>query len=106
MKAFMGLIIAMGIKRLPSYSSSPILGAPELVKGFPLNRFKQLLGNLHFNDNDKAVPRGTPGHYKLYKIRPILDATHARGSLIGASLGKVMFCRCQCVSRILALFIR
>lgn len=85
-KAFLGLIIAMGIKRLPSipdyWSSDPILGAPELVKGFPLNRFKHLLGSLHFNDNDKALPRGIPGYDRLYKIRPILDAVHKKCSLL------------------------
>ena len=81
-KAFIGLIIAMGIKRLPSYtdywSSDPILGAPELVRGFPLNRFKHLLSNLHFNDNSKAIPRGTVGFDKLFKVRPIIDAIHQK----------------------------
>ena len=49
-KAFLGLIIAMGLKRLPSYrdywSSNSILGMPELVAGFPLNRVTILLSNL------------------------------------------------------------
>ena len=70
----------MGLKRLPSYrdywSSNSILGTPELVAGFPLNRVTILLSNLHFNDNSNAIPRGTEGHDKLHKIRPILSAIH------------------------------
>ena len=64
-KAFFGLIIAMGIKRLPSYtdywSSNPLLGTPELVAGFPLNRFRHLLTRIHFNNNENAPSHGTTG---------------------------------------------
>ena len=78
LKAFLGVIIGMGIKRPPAifdyWSSHPILGTPELVKGFPLNRFKHLLSHLHFNDNTTALPREDPAHDKLHKIRPVLDA--------------------------------
>ena len=80
--AFLGLIIMMGIKRLPSYtdywSSNPLLGTRELVAGFPLNRFRHLLTRIHFNDNDNAPQRGSTGYDKLYKLRPILTAIHEK----------------------------
>ena len=77
LKAFFGLIIAIGLKKLPAiidyWSSNPLLGTPELVQGFPINRFKHLLSYLHFNDNTTALPRQNPAHDKLHKIRPVLD---------------------------------
>lgn len=67
----------MGIKRLSQYpdywSSHPVLGTPELVKGMLLNCFKMMLTNIHFSDNEQAVPRGSPGFDKLFKVRPILE---------------------------------
>lgn len=81
-KAFLGLIIMMGIKRLPSYidywSSNPLLGTPELVAGFPLNRFRHLLTRIHFNNNNNAPPQGSTMYDKLYKLRPILTALEGK----------------------------
>ena len=51
----------------------PLLGAPAVVKAFPINRYSHILSHLHFNDNQTFIPRGQPGHDKLHKIRPILD---------------------------------
>ena len=81
-KAFLGLIIMMGIKRLPLYtdywSSNALLGTPELVAGFPLNRFRHLLTHIHFNNNNNAPPQGSTAYDKLYKLRPILTAIHEK----------------------------
>ena len=78
LKAFFGLIILMGIKRLPAYedyfSQCPILSCPELVRGFSRNRFKAILCCLHLNDNTTAQPRGNPGYDKLHKVRPLLKS--------------------------------
>ena len=42
------------------------------MKGISQNHFEQLYCRLHFNDNSLAPVHGTPGHDKLYKIRPII----------------------------------
>lgn len=77
LKAFIGVRIIMGLNVRHSYrdywSQDPLLGAPAVVKAFPLNRYSHLLSHLHFNDNQTFIPRGQPGHDRLHKVRPILD---------------------------------
>ena len=65
LKAFLGVIILMGIARVPRivdyWSQDSTLGEyPVITNAFPRNRFWAILWNLHFNDNSLAVPRG--GH--------------------------------------------
>lgn len=50
-----------------------LLGAPAVVKEFPLNWYSHLLPHIHFNDNQTFIPRGQLGHDRLHKIHPILD---------------------------------
>ena len=61
MKLFLGIIIMMGLVQLPQmedYRSTDILlGAPSIVEGMPINRFKVLLSCLHINDNTAMKPR-------------------------------------------------
>ena len=80
LKAFMGIWIFMGFVKKPAirdyWSQGLIEGEfPIITDTFPRNRFLAILGNLHFNDNALAEPRGSPGYDKLHKIRPVLD-TH------------------------------
>ena len=42
------------------------------------NRFEQLCGRLHFNDNRSVPAHGNPGYDKLYKIRPVIDKICAK----------------------------
>ena len=67
----------MGLNVRHSYrdylSQDPFLGAPAVVKAFPIYQYSQLLSHLHFNDNQTFIPRGQPGHDKLHKVWPILD---------------------------------
>ena len=67
----------MGITQLPTFSSywstNYYLGAPHIVQSFPRKRFTRILRELHFNDNDQAIPRGQPGYDRAYKIRPVID---------------------------------
>ena len=87
LKAFMGVWIFMGLVRKPATRHYWTLGAvegsfPIVTETFPRNRFLAILWNLHFNDNDLAAPRGSPGYDKLYKIRPIIKSlTHTFLSL-------------------------
>jgi hypothetical protein len=74
---FLGVLIAMGIHRLPQvedyWSTNPLLGAPGIISGMPIKRFKVLLRHLHLNDNTTAVPRGEPNFDKLHKLRPLIS---------------------------------
>ena len=76
-KAFIGVRIIMGLNVTHSYrdywSLDPLLGAPAVVKAFPINRYSHLLSYLHFNDNQTFILRGQPGHDRLHKIHPILE---------------------------------
>ena len=78
MKLFIGMIIAMGLHKLPHledyWCSDVQLGVPGIVSGMPIDRFKVLQKCLHINDNTKAKPRGDPEYDRLHKIRPLLSA--------------------------------
>ena len=78
MKAFVGVLLLIGIHQLPCiadyWSTHKYLGVPGIAAVFPANRFNHLLASIHFNDNSAAKPRGHPGYDKLYKVRPILES--------------------------------
>ena len=78
MKLFMGIHLAMGVHKLPSvedyWSQHPLLGAPGISRGMPIQRFKALQSCLHLNDNTTARKRGEPGYDKLHKIRPVMES--------------------------------
>ena len=82
----MGIFIATGLVSLPSLSdyweTNTIFSQPGIVKGMSRNRFEQLCGRLHFNDNRSAPERGTPGYDKLYKIRPVIDDICAKSKTL------------------------
>ena len=77
MYLFLGIIIAMGVHRLPSFadywSSDSLLGVPGISIGMPIDRFKAILRCLHVNDNTTAVPRGEEGYDRLHKLRPLIE---------------------------------
>ena len=78
MKAFVGVLLLMGIHHLTSiadyWSTHKYLGVPTISAVFPANRFNRLLASIHFNDNSNAKPRGHPEYDKLYKIRPVMKS--------------------------------
>ena len=78
---FFGLLVALGIHRLPKmndiWSSDWILGVPALARFMTKNRFLALWGNLHLVDNEAYLrehPKGSDSYDKLFKLRPALDA--------------------------------
>ena len=77
MKLLIGMLLTMGIHRLPAvsdyWSTNPILGVQCISKCMSLLRFKALMRCLHLNDNSKAPRPGEDGFDKLYKIRPLFD---------------------------------
>jgi len=79
--AFLGMLIAMGIHGLPRFrmfwSTDPLFRVQPVADVMTRQRFMKLLGNLHINDNNKAVPRGDPAYDRLHKIRPLLTELNA-----------------------------
>lgn len=75
-RSFLGLLIAMGLHGLPKFrlywSTNPLFRVQPVVDVMTRQRFMKLLGNLHLNDNSKAVPRDDPAYDKLHKLRPLL----------------------------------
>lgn len=76
-KKFLGLNIAMGIKRLPSYrdywSTNFQLNDPYISSVMSVKRFSFLFSNLHLNDSTKEPKRNEPEYDKLYKVRLYLN---------------------------------
>ena len=77
MKAFVGLLMAMGLCKLPRlemyWSTACKYTTPGLRKVMPLVRFQQIWHFFHLCDASKQVPRGQPGYDALHKVRPLLD---------------------------------
>jgi len=77
MKAFVGILIAMGLHVVPSidlyWSTDPLFRVRPISQVMPVKRFKKLLQALHVNDNSRTPKRGTASYDKVYKVRPLLN---------------------------------
>ena len=77
LKSFLGLVILMGLKRVPSlpdyWSTTNLLGCPELVHRWPYRKFRGLLTCIHLNDNRTMVPSSSPNFDRLHKVRPVVE---------------------------------
>ena len=71
----MGLLLEKGCLRHPRFELYWSKKYPELETAavMPLKCFQQFRC-LHIVDNSKNIPYGQPGHDKLFKVRPLLDA--------------------------------
>ncbi|XP_049772938.1 piggyBac transposable element-derived protein 4-like [Schistocerca cancellata] len=78
LKAFLGMIILMGIHQLPEaasyWSSDPYLNVNAVSNVMTLARYKKIIENGHCNDNSFQPATNYPGYDKLYKIRPLISA--------------------------------
>ena len=76
MKCFLGILLGMGVHRLPKFklywSTDPFFRVQGIADVMPRNRFMKLLNNFHVSDNSTSVPRDDPAFDKLRKIRPLL----------------------------------
>ena len=77
MKAFVGMLMAMGICKLPRlsmyWSTTHLLLTPDLKKVMPLLRFQQIWRFFHLNNSSQQVAYGQPGYDPLFKVRSLLD---------------------------------
>ena len=75
-KAFIGVVILMGIVKLPKISNywATDEGFYQLsiAKVFPRDRYLQLMRYLHISD-PQTMPEKTHPDYKLYRVKPIIQ---------------------------------
>ena len=74
--AYFGVIIAMGMYKLPKLSdywkTTGIGAMPWFRSVFSKNRFLAISKYLHINDNTKRPEQGQLGH-KLFHVQPVID---------------------------------
>ena len=67
----------MGLKKLPAlpdyWSTTSLLGCPELVYRWPYRKFRGMLTCLHLNNNRTMLPLTDSNFDRLHKIRPVLE---------------------------------
>ena len=84
LKAYLGFCILMGINHLPAlddyWSTDPTLHYSPIADRISRDRFREISRYLHFADNATLTPRGTPGHDRLGKVRPVIDHLSGRFS--------------------------
>ncbi|GFW35998.1 piggyBac transposable element-derived protein 3 [Trichonephila clavipes] len=72
---YLGICIDASLVHLPNYRAywSEELGLDRIKETMSLKIFETIRQYLHFNDNDKHLPRDHPNHDRLHKIRPPYD---------------------------------
>ena len=75
--AFFGIHILMAINDLPSlddyWKRDEFLRYSPIADRIPRDRFRYLSRYLHFANNETLHSRGTAGHDRLGKVRPVID---------------------------------
>ena len=83
LRAFIGVNFVIGYHKLPNLRSYWETGSLSLSVNFVANvmtreRFKEILGNLHFSNNEDVVPRDHPAHDRAFKVRCLIDYLNER----------------------------
>ena len=77
LRAYLGFSILMAISHVPAlddyWKKDPVLRYNPVAERIPRDRFRDITRYLHFADNSTLVPRGSPGHDRLGKVRPVLS---------------------------------
>ena len=67
----------MGVNQLPAvkdyWKKSEYLHYSPIADRIPRDRFLEISRYIHFVDNSTLQPRGSPGHDRLGKVRPVID---------------------------------
>ena len=64
----------MGYPKLPTFRSYLETGNPFVSVSYVANvmtreRFKEILSNLHFSNNEETLPREHPDHDRAFKVQ-------------------------------------
>ena len=83
LRAFISVNFVMGYHKPPNLRSYWETGSPSFSVNFVANvmareRFKEILGNLHFSNNEDVVPRDHPAHDRAFKVRWLIDYLNER----------------------------
>uniref|UniRef100_A0A1A9UY47 DDE_Tnp_1_7 domain-containing protein n=1 Tax=Glossina austeni TaxID=7395 RepID=A0A1A9UY47_GLOAU len=76
MKAFIAVLLEMGITRkpnIPSYWSANFRNIPWFRRMFSRNRFQHILKYFHLVDNSLCFPPGYPKYDPCAKFKPLVD---------------------------------
>ena len=75
--AYLGFMLLMGVVHLPSlydyWKNNEVYHYSPIASKISRNRFLQLHRYLHFVDNSKVTPPGSPEYDRLGKIRPVAE---------------------------------
>ena len=82
LKIFHGIIIYMGILRLPSRRMYWQKGTcvDQIANAMAFHRFIDISQMIHYNDNNAIPARGLPNYNPCYKIQPLIDFFRERYS--------------------------
>ena len=83
LRAFIGVNFVFGYHKLPNLRNywetrSPSLSMNCVANVMIRERFKEILGNLHFSNNEDVVPRDHPAHDRAFKVRCLIDYLNER----------------------------
>ncbi|XP_054277156.1 piggyBac transposable element-derived protein 3-like [Macrosteles quadrilineatus] len=80
LQKILGILIMMSIVRLPNVRNywKDSIGNQTIIETMGVNKFEFIRSILHFSDNHKAIPRGQPGHDRLYKLRPVVEELRSK----------------------------
>ena len=75
---FISAKFVMGYHKLPNLRSYWETGSPHLSINFVANvmtreKFKEILGNLHFSNNEHVVPQDHQAHDRVFKVKWLID---------------------------------
>ena len=84
LRAYMGFCNLMGINKLPCiedyWRRDPSLHYSPIADRITRDRFRDITRYCHFVNNDTLIPRGSPGHDRLGKVRPVMSHLSAKFS--------------------------
>ena len=76
-QAYLGFSMLMAITHVPAledyWKRDPVLRFTPIADRISRDRFRDITRYLHFVDNSTLAPRGSPGHDRLGKVRPVLS---------------------------------
>ena len=80
--AYLGFMLLMGVVHLPSlydyWKNDEVYHYSPIASKISRNRFLQLHRYLHFVDNSRVTPPGSPEYDRLGKIRPVAEILSER----------------------------
>ncbi|KAJ8971521.1 hypothetical protein NQ314_000653 [Rhamnusium bicolor] len=74
-RQYIGILLFTSLVGLPTIRTywATDIGVEIVKKTMTINRFERLKQFLHFNDNEKHLPKDDQNHDRLHKLRPFID---------------------------------